>query len=150
MDKDFYMAAAIKEALKSFDEGEVPVGAIIVKDDKIIGYGRNRKECKKDPVSHAEIEAIQMACKTLDDWRLNGSTMFVTAEPCIMCCGAILHARIDKVYFGVRESKFGGVVSKAEIFDSINLNHKTKWEEGIMADEISIMMKEFFNKLRQR
>lgn len=150
MDKDFYMDYAINEAVKSFYEGEVPVGAVIVKDNKIIGYGRNRKEYKKNPVSHAEIEAISMACNTLGDWRLNGSIMFVTAEPCIMCCGAILHARIDKVYFGVRENKFGGVISKAEIFDSINLNHKTKWEEGIKAEEISIIMKDFFTKLRKK
>ena len=94
-----YMQLAYYQAQKAFDIMEVPVGAVIVKDDKVIGAGYNKKETYKSPISHAEIEAIQAACKNTNDWRLNGASLYVTAEPCIMCAGAILHARIDKVYF---------------------------------------------------
>ena len=117
-----YMQLAYYQAQKAFDIMEVPVGAVIVKDDKVIGAGYNKKETNKSPISHAEIEAIQAACKNTNDWRLNGASLYVTAEPCIMCAGAILHARIDKVYFGVKEPKFGGVVSIANIFDINKMN----------------------------
>ena len=96
----FFMQQAIIEAKKAYEIMEVPVGAVIVKDGQIIGKGYNKKETKKNPVSHAEIEAIQQACLNNHDWRLNGSILYVTAEPCIMCAGAIMHARIDKVIFG--------------------------------------------------
>ena len=112
-----YMQLAYAEAQKALDIMEVPVGAVIVKDDKIIGAGYNKKETNKNPLSHAEIEAIYEACRNTGDWRLNGASIYVTAEPCIMCAGAILHARIDKVYYGVNEPKFGGVSSVANIFD---------------------------------
>ena len=127
---------------------EVPVGAVIVKDDKVIGAGYNKKETNKSPISHAEIEAIQAACKNTNDWRLNGASLYVTAEPCIMCAGAILHARIDKVYFGVKEPKFGGVVSIANIFDINKMNHRVEYFSGLMSDEINQLMKSFFIKLR--
>ena len=124
LDKEFFMKEALKEAKKAYKKEEIPVGAVIVKDDKVIGAGYNKKETSKSPVSHAEIEAIYEACKNTNDWRLNGASLYVTAEPCIMCAGAILHARIDKVYFGVKETKFGGVVSIANIFDINEMNHK--------------------------
>lgn len=143
-----YMSLAFLEAQKALDIMEVPVGAVIVKDDKIIGAGYNKKEINNNPLSHAEIEAIYKACNNLNDWRLNGAIMYVTAEPCIMCAGAILHARIGKVYFGVTEPKFGGVVSTANIFDISKLNHKVEYFSGIMDNEISQMMKSFFKKLR--
>lgn len=143
-----YMQLAFAEAQKALNIMEVPVGAVIVKDDKVIGSGYNKKETNKNPLSHAEIEAIYEACKNIGDWRLNGAVMYVTAEPCIMCAGAILHARIDKVYFGVTEAKFGGVVSTANIFDIDELNHKTEYFSGLMSEEISNMMKSFFAELR--
>ena len=143
-----YMQLAYYQAQKAFDIMEVPVGAVIVKDDKVIGAGYNKKETNKSPISHAEIEAIQAACKNTNDWRLNGASLYVTAEPCIMCAGAILHARIDKVYFGVKEPKFGGVVSIANIFDINKMNHRVEYFFGLMSDEINQLMKSFFIKLR--
>lgn len=143
-----YMQLAYYQAQKAFDIMEVPVGAVIVKDDKVIGAGYNKKETYKSPISHAEIEAIQVACKNTNDWRLNGASLYVTAEPCIMCAGAILHARIDKVYFGVKEPKFGGVVSIANIFDINKMNHRVEYFSGLMSDEINQLMKSFFIKLR--
>lgn len=143
-----YMQLAYYQAQKAFDIMEVPVGAVIVKDDKVIGAGYNKKETNKNPISHAEIEAIYEACKNTNDWRLNGASLYVTAEPCIMCAGAILHARIDKVYFGVKEPKFGGVVSIANIFDINKMNHKVEYFSGLMNDEINQLMKSFFIKLR--
>lgn len=144
-----YMQLAYAEAQKALEIMEVPVGAVIVKDDKIIGAGYNKKETNKNPLSHAEIEAIYEACRNTGDWRLNGASIYVTAEPCIMCAGAILHARIDKVYYGVNEPKFGGVSSVVNIFDINKLNHKVEYFSGIMSEEISQMMKEFFSKLRK-
>lgn len=146
----FFMQQAIIEAKKAYEIMEVPVGAVIVKDGQIIGKGYNKKETKKNPVSHAEIEAIQQACLNNHDWRLNGSILYVTAEPCIMCAGAIMHARIDKVIFGVKEPKFGGIISKDNIFDKSDLNHSVTYEYGILEDEISNLMKLFFQKLRQK
>lgn len=146
----FFMQQAFIQAQKAYDLMEVPVGAVIVKDNNIIGTGYNKKEMLKDPVSHAEIEAIKEACINTGDWRLNDAIMYVTAEPCIMCAGAILQARIKKVYFGVKESKFGGIVSKDNIFDKQDLNHKVSYEYGLLENEIIELMKSFFLKLRQK
>lgn len=146
----YFMQQAILQARKAYDLMEVPVGAVIVKDNEIIGKGFNKKEQLNDPVSHAEIEAIKNACAYVGDWRLNDALMYVTAEPCIMCAGAVLQARIQKVFFGVKEPKFGGVVSKDNIFDKTDLNHKVSYEYGLLADEISELMKSFFLKLRQK
>ncbi len=147
---DKYMLMAIEEAKIAENNGEVPIGAIIVKNGIVIGRGRNKKEENKNPISHAEIEAIYDACNFVGDWRLNGSVMYVTAEPCIMCAGAIIHARIDKVVFGVLEKKFGGIVSQASIFNIPTLNHKINFSHGIYKNEISDMMKSFFVKLRKK
>lgn len=146
----YFMQQAILQAKKAYDLMEVPVGAVIVKDNEIIGKGFNKKEQLNNPVCHAEIEAIKNACAYVGDWRLNDALMYVTAEPCIMCAGAVLQARIQKVFFGVKEPKFGGVVSKDNIFDKTDLNHKVSYEYGLLADEISELMKSFFLKLRQK
>lgn len=143
-----FMRAAIAEARNAAEHGEVPVGAVIIKDNAIIGIGRNRKEELNDPTSHAEMEAIRNACETIGGWRLNGSSIYVTAEPCLMCAGAILHARIDKVYFGVKEPKFGAVLSAANVFDNVAYNHRAEWFSGILSDEIETMMKDFFKNIR--
>lgn len=142
------MMQAIEEARIAGEQGEVPVGAVIVKDGDIIGYGHNKKEKNIDPTSHAEIEAIKDACRNMGDWRLNGSCIYITAEPCVMCCGAIIHARISRVFFGVAEPKFGGVLSKASIFDITSFNHHVEWLSGICEKEISEMMKNFFKNKR--
>ncbi len=147
MTHEQYMQEAIIEARKAYEIGEIPVGAVIVKDGAIIGRGYNQKEKLIDPTSHAEIEAIKDASKNIKDWRLVGSTLYVTAEPCIMCSGAIMHARIDRVIFGVKERKFGGVVSHADILDIRTLNHRVEWLSGILEDEIADMMTSFFRAL---
>lgn len=146
----YFMQQAVLQAKKAYELMEVPVGAVIVKDNIIIGTGFNKKEQLKDPVSHAEIEAIKNACEYIGDWRLNDAYMYVTAEPCIMCAGAVLQARIKKVYFGVKEPKFGGVISKDNIFDKEDLNHKVSYEYGLLENEISELMKSFFLKLRNK
>lgn len=148
MNHEYFMMQAVFEARQAGEQGEVPVGAVIVKDDKIIGRGGNKKEKSIDPTSHAEIEAIKDACLFLNDWRLNDSLIYITAEPCVMCCGAIIHARISRVFFGVSEPKFGGVLSKASIFDITSFNHRVEWLSGICDREISEMMKNFFKNKR--
>ncbi len=148
MTHEDYMQQAIIEARKAYDSGEVPVGAVIVSNDEIIGRGYNKKEELLDVTSHAEIEAIKDACNNINDWRLKGSTLYVTAEPCIMCCGAIIHSRIDRVIFGIKEKKFGGVISHAEILDIRTLNHRVEWLSGVLEDEILMMMTNFFKEIR--
>lgn len=143
-----FMKEALSEAKKAFDKGEVPVGAVIVREGRIISRGHNLKETTKNPVKHAEIVAIEEACRVVGDWRLTDCELFVTLEPCIMCCGAIVQARIEKVYFGAADPKAGAVVSLYRIFDDERLNHRVLYEGGILADECSFIMREFFRRLR--
>ncbi|BAI80831.1 CMP/dCMP deaminase, zinc-binding protein [Deferribacter desulfuricans SSM1] len=144
----YFMKLAIAEAYKSFEEGEVPVGAVVVRDDEVISYGRNIKGKNKNALLHAEMVAIHKSVKMLDDWRLNECTLYVTCEPCVMCAGAILHCRIKKVIFGAFEPKFGGVVSNLRVFDTPFFNHKVRYEFGLFSEEISKMMKNFFKQFR--
>ncbi len=143
-----FMKEAIDQAMIAYRNNDVPIGAVIVKDDVIVSRGHNRSLERGNPLAHAEIEAIDLAMINLSESRLNGCSLYVTAEPCIMCAGAILHARIDKVFFGVLEPKFGGVVSIANIFDIQKTNHRVEWLSSIMSEEISEMMKTFFKNLR--
>ncbi|MGA1845664.1 nucleoside deaminase [Deferribacter abyssi] len=144
----YFMKKAISQALISCEKGDVPVGAVIVKNNEIIAYGRNRKEEKRNALLHAEIDALNKAIKLLGDWRLKDCKMYVTCEPCVMCAGALLHCRLDKIIFGVIEPKFGGVISNARLFD-IPYNHKIIYKYGLLANEIKYIMKRFFRKLRQ-
>ena len=144
-----WLKEALREGLKALEEGEVPVGAIIVKDDIIIGRGYNRVESLKDPTAHAEIIAISAACNTIKNWRLNGSKLYVTVEPCMMCGGAILHSRIEKVVYSVKEPKFGSFGTVTDILKNNKFNHKVKVEESdFLKDEITDLMKEFFKSKR--
>jgi tRNA(adenine34) deaminase len=145
----FFMRKAIELAQLSAEKGDIPVGAIVVKDDKIIGEGHNTKFLTGEPLNHAEIIALKNARKSIGDWRLNEAVLYSTAEPCIMCAGAILHYRISKIIFGVREPKFGGIISKANLFDIDSLNHKVEYKYGLFEEEISKIMKEFFKNLRK-
>ncbi len=145
------MKTAVSMAKTGGIEGDIPVGAVVVnKDYEIIGTGFNKKHLTKDATMHAEIIALKKAAKNMGDWRLNECSIFVTAEPCIMCAGAILHFRIKEVIFGVAEPKFGGVITKANLFDIKDLNHKVTYKYGLMTDEISQMMKDFFRKIRTK
>lgn len=142
------MCEALEEATKAANEGEVPVGAVIVKDGVIVGRGHNRVETLKDPTAHAEMEAIRMAARTLGGWRLIGCEMYVTAEPCSMCAGAIVWSRIEKLCIGTMDPKAGACGSVFNIPQEEKLNHFTEIETGLMQEECSQIMKDFFKKLR--
>lgn len=142
------MQIALDYAKKAFDNKDVPVGAIVVKNGKVIGNGFNLKEKTKDPTMHAEIVAMREAAVRVGDWRLNDCTLYSTLEPCIMCAGAILHFRIKRVVFGVPEPKFGGVITKANLFDIDTLNHQVDYAYGIYEEDIKSIMQLFF-KLRR-
>ncbi|MDY6821654.1 MAG: nucleoside deaminase [Deferribacterota bacterium] len=140
---------AIKEANIAYSIGEVPVGAVVVLDNKIISRGYNMKESTKNPLYHAEIVALKKASEILGDWRLNHSSLYVTLEPCIMCCGAIIHFRVEKVFFCLPDEKFGGVISNAHIFDINSLNHRVSYYYGYNEEYIKDLLKSFFRNLRK-
>lgn len=142
------MNEALKQAKKSFKIGETPVGAVIVKDGKIISRAWNRRETKKNALMHAEISAIDKACKKLGGWRLCGCDIYVTLEPCPMCAGAIIQARIDNVYFGAYDKKAGAFGSVCDL--SCLLPHKVNVTGGILEDSSSKIIKLFFEKLRKK
>ena len=145
-----YMIEALQEARRAAAEGEVPIGAVIVKDDEIIGRGHNRVESTKDPTEHAEMAAIRLAAAKLGGWRLTGCDMYVTCEPCSMCAGAIVWSRIRKLYIGTPDPKGGACGSLYTIPQDPRLNHFTEIETGIMQEECSGIMKDFFRELRNR
>lgn len=143
-----FMYEALKEAKKAYEKEEVPVGAIIVKDNKIIARGHNLKETKLDTTKHAEIIAIQKASKKISAWRLNECEMYVTLEPCAMCAGAIIGARLKKIYIGTMDYKTGACGSVLNILD-YNFNHKVEYETGILQKDCEYILKDFFKKLRK-
>ena len=148
MDKKF-MSEALKEAQIAAERGEVPVGAVIVKDGKIIARGRNMREEKQNALSHAEIEAINSACKNLNSWRLDGCEIYVTLEPCPMCTGAIINSRISTLIFGAYDSKAGSVDSVINLCD-YPYNHKPEIYGGICEDECLSVLQNFFKNLREK
>ena len=149
MEKEKYMKEAIKEAIKAYKIEEVPVGAIIVKDGKIIARAHNKKETKKNATSHAEILAIQKACKKLESWRLTDCEMYVTLEPCSMCAGACIGARIKKIYIGTMDLKTGACGSVFNLLEDYTFNHKVELEIGILQKDCESLLKKFFKELRQ-
>ncbi len=144
-----FMQKALELAKISAAEGEVPVGAIIVKGNEIVGTGRNRREYGKNALYHAEIEAIDNACKTLGGWRLWECDMYVTLEPCPMCAGAIINSRIKTVYYGASDLKAGSFGSVVD-FNSLPYNHKPEIVSGVMQDEARKMLSDFFKGLREK
>lgn len=144
------MSAALEEAKKAAAMGEVPIGAVIVKDGEIIAGAHNMTETSKDPTAHAEILAIRKAAEKLGGWRLPGCRMFVTAEPCSMCAGAIVLSRIEKLYIGTMDPKAGACGSVFNIPQEQRLNHFTEIETGLMQEECSRIMKDFFKQLRKK
>ena len=141
------MEQALALAAESAAEGEVPVGCVIVRGEEIVGRGRNRRETVKSALSHAEIEAIAEANRNLGGWRLWECTLYVTLEPCPMCAGAIINARIPRVVYGASDAKFGACRSVCSLFD-MAFNHHPQVEAGIMEEEAAALMTEFFQKLR--
>ena len=145
-----FMKEALKEAQKSYKKEEIPVGAIIVKDGKIIARGHNLKETKTDPTKHAEIIAIQKACKKLQTWRLTGCTMYVTLEPCSMCAGSLIQSRLDKVVIGTMDEKTGACGSVLNLLADYKFNHIVQIETGIMQEECKTILQQFFKELRAK
>lgn len=146
--KNKFMKAALKCAQTALDEGEVPIGAVVVLDGKVIARGHNRRTKKQIATAHAEIEAIEKACKKLGSWRIPECEIYVTLEPCPMCMGAMLNARIKKVYFGAYEAK-GRSLTK-EIAEANLLNHKIEVEGGVMEEECANVLSTFFADMRKR
>ncbi len=147
-DDERYMKAAIREAKKAAKNGDVPIGCVIVYEDKIIARGYNKRNKKKTTLAHAELLAIEKASKIVGDWRLEGCTMYVTLEPCQMCAGAIVQARIDRVVIGCMNPKAGCAGSIYNMLDEPRFNHQVVIEKDILHDECSSMLKVFFKSLR--
>lgn len=143
-----YMKAAIREAKKAYALGEVPIGCVIVYEDKIIGRGYNRRTVDKNVLAHAEITAIRKSCRKMGDWRLEDCTMYVTLEPCPMCAGAIVQARIPKVVMACMNPKAGCAGSVLNLLEEKGFNHQAEREIGVMGEECSAMLKSFFKELR--
>lgn len=144
-----FMKMALEEAQKASEIGEVPIGAIVVKNDVVVGRGYNKTETTKDPTAHAEMEAIRMAAKTLGGWRLIGCDLYVTCEPCSMCAGAIVWSRIENLYIGTMDPKAGACGSVFNIVQEEKLNHNVNIETGILQEECSKILKDFFKNLRR-
>ncbi len=149
MTHEEYMRRALALAREAAAEGEVPVGAVVVRGDDIVGMGRNRREIGKNALAHAELEAIDMACRTLGGWRLSGCRLYVTLEPCPMCAGAIINARIDEVIYGADDPKAGSCRSLTALFE-LPYNHQPLLTGGVLAEECGAVLKEFFKTLRAR
>lgn len=148
-DKNYFMEQALKEAQKAYEKLEVPVGAVIVKDGKIIARAYNQKETKFDTTKHAEILAIQKASKKLKSWRLIDCEMYITLEPCSMCAGAIINSRIKKIYIGTTDEKTGAAGSVFNLFKDYKFNHTVEIETGIKKEECEKILKNFFKDLRK-
>lgn len=148
-EKEKFMTLALKEADKAEQKEEVPIGCVIVKDGKVVARAHNLKQTKRLATAHAEVLAIEKACRKLKDWRLEDYEIYVTLEPCAMCAGAIASARIKKAYFGAYEPKGGGVESKFHILTESGLNHVTEFEGGVMEKECSDKIKAFFRTRRK-
>ena len=150
MADEAYMREALALAQEAAAEGEVPVGCIVVSaDGSIVGRGRNRREKGKNALYHAEIEAIDEACRTLGGWRLPGSTLYVTLEPCPMCAGAIINARVARVVYGADDTKAGSVKTLVRLFD-LPYNHKPEVTAGVLAEDCAAQLSAFFRELRKK
>lgn len=145
---EYWMAHALSLAKRAEQQEEVPVGAVIVVNDMIIGEGWNQPITNSDPTAHAEIQALRAACQQLDNYRLPDATLYISLEPCIMCAGAIVHARIKRVVFATKEPKTGAAGSCFDIFNTPQLNHQVVCEHGVLADESSALLRNFFRARR--
>jgi tRNA(adenine34) deaminase len=145
-----YMKAALAQAKKAYKLGEVPIGCVIVYEDRIIGRGYNRRNTDKTPLAHAEITAIKKAGKVIKDWRLEDCKLYVTLEPCQMCSGAIVQARIPEVIMGAMNPKAGCAGSVMDILNNPDFNHQVNVKKGVLEDECSRLLKQFFEELRIR
>ena len=148
MDKNFFMEEALKEAKKALEKGEVPIGAVVVLGEDIIGRGYNQPIIENDPTAHAEIMALRDASMNLNNYRLKDTLVYSTLEPCLMCAGALVHARIKKLFYSSSDPKSGVIESNGSLMQSAFLNHKISYEGGILKEESSQILKNFFLKKR--
>ena len=146
----FFMKRAYEQALLGFNKEEIPVGAVVVYENKVISEAHNESISKTDPTSHAEIEAIRGAAFKIGNYRLTDATMYVTLEPCLMCCGALIHARFDKVIFSTKDEKSGAVISNGNLLEVNFINHFVKFKQGPLQEESSALLKEFFKNKRSK
>lgn len=149
-DDEHWMAEAIRQARLAEQIGEVPIGAVVVRDDLAIGAGYNVRETTRDPTAHAEMIAIRQASEALGAWRLLGCTLYVTLEPCPMCAGAILQSRVERVVYGTGDPKAGCVGSLMDLLQDGRFNHVSEWKSGVLQDECSALLTDFFRRLRVR
>jgi len=143
-----WMAEALAEARTAGGEGEVPIGAVVVHEGLIVGRGRNARERTLDPTGHAEVLALQEASRTLGRWRLSGATLYATLEPCAMCAGALVNARVDRLVFAVHDPKAGAAGTLFDIVRDARLNHRLEVASGILADECGALLTSFFRARR--
>jgi len=148
MDDDYWMGLALAEAGKAYEAGEVPIGAVLVMDGEVVATGHNRRETWKDATAHAEIIAIQAACRKLGRWRLTGSTLYVTIEPCPMCAGALVMSRMDRLVYGSADYKAGAVESLFNVVQNPAMNHRLEVTAGVREDECAALMRQFFREKR--
>ena len=148
-EREKYRSAALELAREAEAAGEIPVGCVIVKDGEIIGRGRNRREEERSALAHAEVEAIAEACRALGDWRLDDCALFVTLEPCPLCTGAIINARVGEVVYGAKEENTGSCGSVINLFEE-NYGHKPHVYGGVLREDCAAILREFFEKLRKR
>lgn len=144
-----FMKIALEEAEKAIQEGEMPVGAVVVKDGEVIAKGHNVRNIEHDPTLHAEIVAIRKACELISDWRLSDCDLYVTLEPCVMCSGAIINSRMKSVYFGAYDPEYGAAGGRIDLFSRSYFGSTTSVYGGIMEEECTAMLKEFFASLRK-
>jgi len=145
-----YMKMALAEARKAYQRAEVPIGAVVICDDKVVGRGFNLREQTQDPTSHAEMIALREAAKNEASWRLENCQLYVTLEPCPMCAGAILQSRIKRLVYGASDPKAGAVRSLYQLLDDERFNHQVEVKAGVMEEESAQLLKDFFRELRQR
>lgn len=143
-----WMRHALEQAALGGEQGEVPVGALVVLDGEILGQGYNQPIGSCDPTAHAEIQALRQAAAKVGNYRLSGATLYVTIEPCHMCAGALVHARIGRVVFGAREPRAGAVASQNRLLDAAFLNHRVAWQEGVLAEQCASLVSDFFARKR--
>jgi tRNA(adenine34) deaminase len=145
---EYFMRLAIKEAEAAFVKGEVPVGAVLVADDKVIAIGHNSKESISDPTAHAELLVIREGAVKGGEWRMMEATLYVTKEPCVMCAGAMINARVGRLVYGCRDERFGAVNSRYQLLHDPGLNHQIRVVSGVLEDECAEILKEFFRLRR--
>ena len=148
MKRPDFMAIALEEARAAAERGEVPVGAVVARDGKVLARAGNRPRELSDPTAHAEILAIREAAEKLDNYRLTGTTIYTTIEPCVMCAGALVNARIGRLVFGAHDDRFGAVETQFRLCDNQALNHRIEIRSGVLADECRALMQEFFRVRR--